>query len=201
MSNLFMYESYSHVNGIPFNYISYSTATEFTVDLIDSCVATMNPELITYAKEQGKFKHKRKHYYPFQEDIGTSCYGEYSIKKESGVPKEVIIKFYKRAYDTEFLNTLRSLENIYKGIISKYREGWCVNRKGVVVSNYVSSPALNNPSSASLMPFPKAKDMNPDAFKVVEYFMRMQKLHVNWKIPREIKLFIEKYEALSLLES
>lgn len=51
------------------------------------------------------------------------------------------------------------------------------------------------------MPFPKAKNMNPDAFKVVEYFMRMQKLHVNWKIPKEIKLFIEKYEALSLLES
>lgn len=51
------------------------------------------------------------------------------------------------------------------------------------------------------MPFPKAKDMNPDAFKVVEYFMQMQKLHINWKIPEEIKLFIEKYEALTLLES
>ena len=201
MLNLYMYESYSHIDGISFNYISYGTATEFTVDLIDSCVATMNPELIAYAKEQGMFKHKRKNYYPFQEDIGTSCYGEYSIERESGVPKEVIIKFYKRAYDTEFLNTLRSLENIYKGIVSKYQEGWCVNRKGVVVSNYVSTPALNNPLSDSLMPFPKAKDMNPAAFKVVEYFIRMQKLHVNWKIPEEIKLFIEKYEALSLLES
>lgn len=201
MLNLFMYESYSHVDGMSFNYISYGTATKFTVDLIDSCVATMNPELIAYAKEQGKFKHKRKHYYPFQEDIGTSSYGEYSIERESGVPKEVIIKFYKRAYDTEFLNTLRSLENIYKDNVSKYQEGWCVNRKGVVVSNYVSSPASNNPLSASLMPFPKAKDMNPDAFKVVEYFMRIQKLHVNWKIPEEIKLFIEKYEALTLLES
>lgn len=29
----------------------------------------------------------------------------------------------------------------------------------------------------------------------------MQRLHVNWKIPKEIKLFIEKFEALSLLES
>ena len=200
MLNLFMYESYSHIDGISFNYISYGTATKFTVDLIGSCVATMNPALITYAKEQGKFKHKRKNYYPFQEDIGTSCYSEYSIEKGSDVPKEVIIKFYKRVYDTEFLNTLRSLEKIYKGIVSKYQEGWCVNRKGVVVSNYVSSPALNNPSSASLMPFPKAKDMNPDAFKVVEYFMRMQKLHVNWKIPEEIKLFIEQYNALELLE-
>ena len=201
MLNLFMYESYSHVDGIPFNYISYGTATKFTVDLIDSCVATMNPALITYAKEQGKFKHKWKHYYPFQEDIGTSCYGEYSIERESGVPKEIIIKFYKRAYDTEFLNTLRSLEKIYKGIVSKYQEGWCVNRKGVVVSNYVSSPTPNNPLSHSLMPFPEAKDMNPDAFKVVEYFMRMQKLHVNWKIPEEIKSFIEQYNALKLLES
>jgi hypothetical protein len=201
MLNLFMYESYSHIDGIPFNYISYGTATNFTVDLIDSCVATMNPALIVYAKEQGKFKHKRKHYYPFQEDVGTSCYGEYSIERESGVPKEVIIKFYKRAYDTEFINTLRSLENIYKNIISKYQEGWCVNRKGVVASNYVSSPAPNNPLSHSLLPFPKAKDMNPDAFKVVEYFIRMQKLPVNWKIPKEIKLFIEKFEALSLLES
>lgn len=196
-----MYESYSHVDGISFNYISYGTATKFTVDLIDSCVATMNPELIAYAKEQGKFKHKRKHYYPFQVDIGTSSYGEYSIERESGVPKEIIIKFYKRAYDTEFLNTLRSLEKIYKDIVSKYQEGWCVNRKGVVVSNYVGSPLPSNPLSASLMPFPKAKDMNPDAFKVVEYFMRIQKLHVNWKIPEEIKLFIEKYEALTLLES
>ena len=196
-----MYESYSRIDGIPFNYISYGTATNFTVDLIDSCVATMNPALIVYAKEQGKFKHKRKHYYPFQEDVGTSCYGEYSIERESGVPKEVIIKFYKRAYDTEFINTLRSLENIYKNIISKYQEGWCVNRKGVVASNYVSSPAPNNPLSHSLLPFPKAKDMNPDAFKVVEYFIRMQKLPVNWKIPKEIKLFIEKFEALSLLES
>jgi hypothetical protein len=201
MLNLFMYESYSRIDGIPFNYISYGTATNFTVDLIDSCVATMNPALIVYAKEQGKFKHKRKHYYPFQEDVGTSCYGEYSIERESGVPKEVIIKFYKRAYDTEFINTLRSLENIYKNIISKYQEGWCVNRKGVVASNYVSSPAPNNPLSHSLLPFPKAKDMNPDAFKVVEYFIRMQKLPVNWKIPKEIKLFIEKFEALSLLES
>lgn len=195
-----MYESYSHIDGISFNYISYGTATEFTVDLIDSCVATMNPELITYAKEQGKFKHKRKHYYPFQEDIGTLRYGEYSIERESGVPKEVIIKFYKRAYDTEFLNTLKSLEKIYKGIVSKYQEGWCVNRKGIVVSNYVSSPTLSA-NNTSRVPFPKAKDMNPDAFKVVEYFMRMQKLHVNWKIPEEIKLFIEKYEALTLLES
>lgn len=201
MSNLFMYESYSHVDGIPFNYISYGTATQFTVDLIDSCVATMNPELIVYAKEKSKFKHNRKQYYPFQEDIGTSCYGEYFIDEERSVPKEAIIKFYRRAYDTEFINTLRSLENIFKDIVSKYQEGWCVNRKGVVVSNYVSSPASNNPSSASLMPFPKAKDMNPDAFKVVEYFIRMQRLHVNWKIPKEIKLFIEKFEALSLLES
>lgn len=95
MCNLFIYESYSHIDGIPFNYISYGTATEFTVDLIDSCVATMNPALIAYAKEQGKLKHKRKHYYPFQEDVGTSYYGEYSIERESGVPKEVIIKFYK----------------------------------------------------------------------------------------------------------
>lgn len=196
-----MYESYSHIDSIPFNYISYGTDTEFTIDLIDSCVATMNPELIVYAKEQAKFKYKQKHYYPFQEDIGTFYYGDYSIERESGVPKEVIIKFYRRAHDTEFINTLRSLENIYKDIVSKYQKGWCVNRKGVVVSNYVSSPAPNNPSSASLMPFPKAKDMNTDAFKVIEYFIRMQKLHVNWKIPKEIKLFIEKYEALSLLES
>lgn len=29
----------------------------------------------------------------------------------------------------------------------------------------------------------------------------MQKLHVNWKIPEEIKLFIEKQEALQILES
>ena len=118
-----MYESYSHVDGIPFNYISYGTATQFTVDLIDSCVATMNPELIVYAKEKSKFKHNRKQYYPFQEDIGTSCYGEYFIDEERSVPK------------------------------------------------------------------------------VVEYFIRMQRLHVNWKIPKEIKLFIEKFEALSLLES
>ena len=52
-----MYKSYSHIDGISFNYISYGTATEFTVDLIDSCVATMNPELIVYAKEKSKFKH------------------------------------------------------------------------------------------------------------------------------------------------
>lgn len=200
MSDLFMYESYSHIDGISFNYISYGTATKFTVDLIDSCVATMNPELIVYAKEKSKFKHNRKQYYPFQEDVGTSYYGEYSIERESDVPKEVIIKFYRRAYDTEFINTLRSLENIYKSIISKYQEGWCVNRKGVVVSNYLSSPSPIHPSFASLMPFPKAKDMNPDAFKVVEYFMKMQKLHVNWKIPEEIKLFIEQHNALKLLE-
>ena len=144
-----MYESYSHVDGIPFNYISYGTDTKFTVDLIDSCVATMNPALITYAKVQGKFKHKRKHYYPFQEDIGTFCYGEYSIERERVVPKKAIIKYYRRAYDTEFINTLRSLENIFKGIVSKYQEGWCVNRKGVVVSNYVSSFASNKPLSDS----------------------------------------------------
>ena len=196
-----MYESYSHVDGIPFNYISYGTDTKFTVDLIDSCAATMNPVLIVYTKEKSKFKHNRKQYYPFQEYIGTFCYDEYSIERERDVPKKAIIKYYKRAYDTEFINTLRSLEKIYKGIVSKYQEGWCVNRKGVVVSNYVSSPAPNNPLSDSLVPFPEAKDMNPDAFKVVEYFMRMQKLHVNWKIPEEIKSFIEKYEALSLLES
>ena len=40
MCNLFIYESYSHIDGISFNYISYGTATKFTVDLIDSCVAT-----------------------------------------------------------------------------------------------------------------------------------------------------------------
>ena len=201
MYHLFVYESCSFIDGTSFNYISYGTATKFTVDLIDSCVATMNPELITYAKEQGKFKHKRKYYYPFQEDIATYCYGEHSIERERNVPKKAIIKYYKRAYDTEFINTLRSLENIYKNIVSKYQEGWCVNRKGVVVSNYDSSPTPNNPLSHSLMPFPKAKDMNPDAFKVVEYFIQMQKLHVNWKIPEEIKSFIEQYNALKLLES
>lgn len=79
-------------------------------------------------------------------------------------------------------------------------EGWCVNRKGIVVSNFVSSPSLSA-KDPFRKPFPKAKDMNPDAFKVVEYFMRMQKLHVNWKIPEEIKLFIEKQEALQILES
>lgn len=201
MYHLFVYESCSFIDDISFNHISYGTATEFTVDLIDSCVATMNPELIAYAKEQGKLKHKRKNYYPFQEDIATYCYGEHSIEKERDVPKKAIIKYYKRAYDTEFIITLRSLENIYKNIVSKYQEGWCVNRKGVVVSNYCSSPLPQSPSSASFMPFPEAKDMNPDAFKVVEYFIRMQKLHVNWKIPEEIKLFIEKYESLKILES
>lgn len=197
-----MYESYSLVDGISFTHVSYGTATNITVDLIDSCVATMNPKLITYAREQTKLKRMRNPSfpYPFQEDTGTSCYGKYSIEKESDVPRKVIIKFYKRAYDDEFINTIRSLENIYEAIVSKYQEGWCVNRKGIVVSNYCSSPSPDA-KYTSREPFPKTKDMNPDAFKVVEYFIRMQKLHVNWKIPKEIKLFIEKYEALSLLES
>jgi hypothetical protein len=200
MCDLFMYESFSYVNGISFNHINYGTGTEVTVDLIDSCVATMNPELVTYTKESHRYRSRRNSYYPIQEFISTCCYGEYSIERSSGVPKQMIIKFYKRNHDDGFTDTLRKLENIYKNIVSNYQEGWCVNRKGIVVSNYVSSPLLSVKDSFR-KPFPKAKDMNPDAFKVVEYFMRMQKLHVNWKIPEEIKLFIEKYEALTLLES
>lgn len=200
MCDLFMYESFSYIDGISFNYINYGTGNEVTVDLIDSCIATMNPELVTYNEKVNRLTDNSKIYYPIQEYIGTCCYGEYSIERRSGVPKQAIIKFYKRTFDTEFIDTLRALENIYADIVSKYQEGWCVNRKGIVVSNYVSSPTLSA-NNTSRIPFPKAKDMNPDAFKVVEYFIRMQKLHVNWKIPEEIKLFIEKYEALTLLES
>lgn len=47
MCDLFMYESFSQVNGISFNHINYGTGTEATIDLIDSCVATINPELVT----------------------------------------------------------------------------------------------------------------------------------------------------------
>lgn len=201
MCDLFMYESFSHIDGISFNHINYGTGTEVTVDLIDSCVATMNPELVTFTKKDShRYKNRNNSYYPIQKFIGTCCYGEYSIERNSGVSKQIINKFYKRTYDDEFVGTLRKLEDTYKNIVSNYQEGWCVNRKGIVVGNYCSSPSLlaNN---TSRVPFPKAKDMNPDAFKVVEYFMRMQKLHVNWKIPEEIKLFIEKYEALTLLES
>lgn len=199
MNSLFVYESYSYTKGVNFKNINYGTGREITTDLIESCVATMNPELIAYTKEKIKSMHTRKAYYPFQDYLITTCYSKYSIERNS-TPRQVIKKYHKQKNSTEFINTLCSLETIYENIISKYQEGWCVNKKGIVVSNYCSSPSLSN-TSTNRLPFPNAKNMNPDAFTVVEYFIQLQKLHANWKIPEEIKLFIERYEALSLLES
>lgn len=198
MSSFFIYESKSYVQGINFTELQYGTATSFTSDLIGSCVLTKHPDLVDYGEYEASCLSDS--YYPISEDISICCYGEYSIEQEHTSDK-IVDKYHKRKNDTEYINTLHSLENIFGRIISKYEEGWCVNEKGIAVSNYCSSPVKERSASYELEPFPKAKDMNPDAFKVVEYFMRMQKLHVNWKIPEEIKLFIEKHEALQILES
>lgn len=198
MSNFSVYESFSYVKSINFTDLNYGTATSFTSDLIDSCVLTRHPDLVDYGKYEASYLSDS--YYPISEDISTCCFGSYFVERES-ISNKIINKYNKRKNDIEFIKTLNSLENIFGSIISKYEEGWCVNEKGIAVSNYCSSPVKSRSSSFELEPFPEAKDMNPDAFKVVEYFMRMQKLHINWKIPEEIKLFIEKHEALTLLES
>lgn len=198
MSSFFVYESFSYIEGIDFTELQYGTATSFTSDLIDSCVLTKHPDLVDYGEYEASCLSDS--YYPISEDISTCCYGEYSVEREHTSDK-IVNKYNKRKNDTEYINTLHSLENIFGSIISKYEEGWCVNEKGIAVSNYCSSPVKSRSYSSELEPFPKAKDMNPDAFKVVEYFMRMQRLHINWKIPEEIKLFIEKHEALQILES
>ena len=196
MSSFFVYESKSYVSGITFTDLNYGTATSFTSDLIDSCVLTKHPDLVDYGEYEASCLSDS--YYPISEDISTCCYDEYSIEQDY-ISDKIANKYHKRKNDTEYINILHSLENIFGRIISKYEEGWCVNEKGIAVSNYCSSPVKGNSASFELEPFPEAKNMNPDAFKVVEYFMRMQKLRINWKIPEEIKLFIEKHEAKELL--
>lgn len=173
----------------------YCTSGDGVLDLIESTIVTMHPELVEVNERiQNKLK---KDYRPVQACLSSVLYDEDGIRWFKN--RNLWNKYARRKDDYEYIELLDKLRKAYFKIVTAYREGWCMNKEGIVVSNYTSSPTRGYVGE-SRIPFPEAKDMNPDAFTVIKWFIRLQHLRVNQEIPKGLIKFIEEFEAKKLLE-
>lgn len=113
------------------------------------------------------------------------------------VDNKVRHKFKTLNRNLKYRKTLGDLQEMFFRIMSKYRDIKAVNEEGIVVSNFYMYRTYGTPT----VKVNHVDEINENAFIIVKYFTELQNIGLNDKIPAHILDFIEKQNALEILES
>lgn len=86
---------------------------------------------------------------------------------------------------------------MFFSIMSKYRDIKAVNEEGIVVFNFYMYRTYGTPT----VKVNHVDEIDENAFTIVKYFTELQNIGFNDKIPAHILDFIEKQNALEILEN
>lgn len=164
--------------------------------------------------------------YCWLSDVADSWYWTLKTKKES-LPKSLhedlftsstLIKTYEYKHtlynvdsvtrhkfktlnrNLKYRKTLGDLQEMFFSIMSKYRDIKAVNEEGIVVSNFYMYRA-HSPLGTPTVKVNHVDEIDENAFTIVKYFTELQNIGFNDKIPAHILDFIEKQNALEILEN
>lgn len=106
-------------------------------------------------------------------------------------------KFKTLNRNLKYRKTLGDLQEMFFSIMSKYRDIKAVNEEGIVVSNFYMYRTYGTPT----VKVNHVDEIDENAFTIVKYFTELQNIGFNDKIPAHILDFIEKQNALEILEN
>jgi hypothetical protein len=105
-------------------------------------------------------------------------------------------KFKTLNRNLKYRKTLGDLQEMFFRIMSKYRDIKIVNEEGIVVSNFYMYRTYGTPT----VKVNHVDEIDENVFTIVKYFTELQNIGFNDKIPAHILNFIEKQNALEILE-